>query len=128
MSDLYREVILEAAAEPANQGHLDHPDATQTELNASCGDQVSVELQFGKNNTGEKIIQDLKWTGKGCAISQASMSFVSEAVIGQPVTTIQNWELPNVLELLGFEDISYGREKCAMLGLKAIQHACQTQA
>lgn len=128
MSDLYKEVILEAAAEPANQGHLDHPDASQTELNASCGDTISVELKFGTNQAGQKTIQDIKWTGQGCAISQASMSFVSDAVIGKTVKELQMWQLEHVLDLLGFESISYGREKCAMLGLKAIQHACQTQS
>lgn len=118
MSDLYQEVILEAARHPHHQGQLSDADYVVHELNASCGDVITLYLKV-EQVTGR--ILDLKWEGQGCIISQAAMSELSAKVLAEhlTLTQVQALKLEDILEVLGLEEVSPGRLKCVMLGLKA---------
>jgi nitrogen fixation protein NifU and related proteins len=121
MNDLYREVILQEAAEPQNVGSLPNATHEHSETNASCGDEVTVQLEVDDS----AILKNMAWQGNGCAISQASMSLLSEVVIGKSVDDVKNLTDKALLELLGLKEINPGREKCMMLGLKAVQRALE---
>jgi nitrogen fixation protein NifU and related proteins len=121
MSDLYQEIILDQLEHPQHQGVLEGDDVlSRHELNASCGDEVTVYLKVAD---GQPLL--LKWQGQGCAISMATMSLLADKVSSQRLTRQQvaQLKLEDLLELLGLDEISPGRLKCVMLGLKAIQQA-----
>ncbi len=90
------------------------------ETNASCGDEVIVTLKFSPD---KKIVEDVRWTGHGCVVSQASMSVLSEKLKGVSVAQIKQWQKADLLPFFGMNDISAGREKCFLMGLKAVQKA-----
>lgn len=119
MSDLYQEIILDQLEHPQHKGVLDGEGViSRHELNASCGDEVTVYLKLA-----DGAVTQLKWQGQGCAISMATMSLLAEKITQQKLTKQQvlDLQLEDLLDLLGLEEISPGRLKCVMLGLKAIQ-------
>lgn len=118
MSDLYREIILHEAAHPQKKGSLANPTHQQDETNASCGDKVTVQLTVKDDR-----IAQVAWQGAGCAISQASMSLIAAFVEGKTTEEVEKIATHDVLDLLGLEEITPGREKCMLLGLRAIQVA-----
>lgn len=120
--DLYADQILDHYKHPRHAGPLAGADSAHEESNISCGDRVRVELSVGK----ESILQDLAWTGAGCAISQAGMSLLSEHVIGKPVEELLSLKKADVLALLGVP-VSERRIKCAVLGLHTLQNALRLQ-
>jgi len=119
-SNLYQETILDELKNPQNYGELPDADVVVEETNASCGDEVTVFIKT--DDTGYSIL-DIRWTGVGCAISQASMSLLSEKIKGMSIAEIQNLSKEEMEELVGVDQISVGRVKCLMLGLKAVQKA-----
>jgi nitrogen fixation protein NifU and related proteins len=84
LKDLYRDVILDHNRQPRNFGRLDPADATADGHNPLCGDRLSVSLRLA----GDKIT-DIRFEGKGCAISTASASLMSEAVKGRDRAAVQ---------------------------------------
>jgi nitrogen fixation NifU-like protein len=118
MDDFYRDFILDHYRNPRNFGHLETPDASAEDLNPLCGDQIRVELHVD----GEGKVSDLRFSGKGCAISQASMSMLGETVKGKSLKEIATLPKEAVLENVGI-GISPTRMKCAMLGLKVLKSA-----
>jgi nitrogen fixation NifU-like protein len=118
MDDFYRDFILDHYRNPRNFGHLEKPDASAEDLNPLCGDQIRVELHVD----GEGKVSDLRFSGKGCAISQASMSMLGETVKGKSLKEIATLPKEAVLENVGI-GISPTRMKCAMLGLKVLKSA-----
>lgn len=121
MSDLYQEIILDQLEHPQHQGVLEGSDVlTHHERNASCGDEVTVYLKLSDT---QPIL--LKWQGQGCAISMAAMSLLAEAITAQKMNKLQisKLTLADLLDLLGLDEISPGRLKCAMVGLRAVQKA-----
>lgn len=118
MHDLYQEIILEEAKNPQNYGSLTDFDQKIEEKNASCGDEINI---FVKIDPSSKIITELKWNGRGCAISRASMSILSSLIVGGTIEDAKKIDKSILLQKLGIEEISPGRLKCLMLGLKAIQ-------
>ncbi len=118
MSDLYREIILHEAAHPQKKGSLAHFTHEQDETNASCGDKVTVQLTLENDR-----IAQIAWQGSGCAISQASMSLLAAFVEGKTLEEVEKISKNDVLDLLGLEEITPGREKCMLLGLRALQVA-----
>lgn len=128
MSDLYQTIIIEEATAPQNKGTLSHFDAQFSHTNASCGDEVSVQLAFSDD---KQRVTAVAWQGVGCAISQAAMSFLSEAIKGKSLTEVLALQQRDMENLLGLDQITLGRTKCLMVGLiavrKAIQHAQETK-
>lgn len=120
MNDLYQEIILEEYAHPQNTGKMPDPDATQSESNSSCGDQVTVYIK--RDPVTQKITQ-AQWEGVGCAISMATTSFLSEHLKGMTTAEVLAVDQKDLEALLGIEDISIGRQKCLLLGLRAFQKA-----
>jgi nitrogen fixation protein NifU and related proteins len=117
MDDLYRDYILEHYKHPRNFGELEPHDLEAHAKNPLCGDEIAVQIQVRDGR-----ISDLRFSGHGCAISQAAASIASEELIGMPVEDVAELDADWLLELLGIP-ISATRRKCALLNLKVVREA-----
>jgi nitrogen fixation NifU-like protein len=117
MDDFYKDYILDHYRNPRNFGHLDAPTATAEDLNPLCGDRIKFELLVEDGR-----VTDVRFSGKGCAISQASASMLSENLKGEKLEDIARLTKEAVLENVGI-GISAARMKCATLGLKVVKTA-----
>ena len=117
MDDLYRDFVLEHYKRPHNYGELDDPAFQAHEINPLCGDDLQVHIQVTDGR-----ISDLRFQGRGCAISQAAASMASDEMIGMDVAEAAALPASWMLDLLGLP-ISATRRKCALLLLKAVRHA-----
>ena len=118
MDDFYKEYILDHYRNPRNFGHLERVDASAEDLNPLCGDTIKMELALD----AEGRVEDVKFSGRGCAISQASASMLTESVKGMKLEDVARLSQESVLENVGI-GISPTRMKCAMLGLKVLKSA-----
>lgn len=116
--DLYKEYILELYRNPQHAGRLNNPDVTYTEYNPSCGDEITVDLKIDASGK----ITEIKHSGQGCAIAIAAMSLMSGVVNGKDKAAVLALSFEDVQHELGVS-VGYTRKKCAMLGLRTIQHA-----
>ncbi len=114
---LYREIILDHSRNPRNAGVIDQPTVTYQDTNPLCGDEVRMDLILADDR-----VADVKFSGRGCAISQAAASILTEMVAGQPLDEVKAISREDILEELGVP-ISPARMKCAMLGLKVLKSA-----
>jgi nitrogen fixation NifU-like protein len=117
MDDFYKEYILDHYRNPRNFGELEAPTATAEDLNPLCGDRIRFDLMVE-----DGTVTDVRFSGRGCAISQASASMLSENLRGQKLEDVARMSQEAVLENVGI-GISPARMKCAMLGLKVVKSA-----
>ena len=118
MDDLYRDEILEHYRRPHNFGTLPEPDAVHEGANPLCGDRITLMLGI----SDEGAIEEVAFTGRGCAISQASASMLTDEIKGKSLDEISRIGVPQVLDELGIE-ISPARLKCALLSLDTLRSA-----
>ncbi len=114
-SDIYKDIILDYYRNPRNFGELPNPDVRAKDSNPLCGDIIEMQLKI---NDGK--VEDIRFQGKGCAISQAAASMLTEVAKGKSLDEIKAVGKPDVLELLGI-DPGPTRIKCALLGLKVLK-------
>jgi nitrogen fixation NifU-like protein len=115
MDALYREAILDHYKHPRNKGHLDSPSISHFDHNPFCGDEITLELKIQ-----DGVVVQAAFDGRGCAISQASASMMTEEIIGKTLDELKGWSKEDILDLLGIE-IGPVRLKCALLPLKALK-------
>jgi nitrogen fixation NifU-like protein len=111
----YREYILDHYKNPRNFGRLENPDITHEEDNPLCGDVVGMDFMVKGG-----VIEDIRFHGRGCAISQASASLLTERLKGMPLEQARKINKDDVIGALGI-DISPARIKCALLSLKVLK-------
>jgi nitrogen fixation protein NifU and related proteins len=116
---LYREVILDHYKNPRGHGLLEHPDAEAEGQNPLCGDEVSIYVAFGEDGD---TIDEVKFSGRGCAISQAATSMLTELVKGRSATEVATLPRDELLDEIGIP-LTPVRLKCALLGLSTLKLA-----
>ena len=140
MDDLYRDYILEHYRRPHNFGVIDEPTASFEGSNPLCGDRIALQLGIedadasyeGSNplcgdritlmlGVKDGVVDRVAFTGRGCAISQASASLLTDEIKGKTVDEVAAVRADDLLDLLGI-DISPARLKCAMLSHDSLQH------
>lgn len=116
MDDLYRELIIDRYKNPLYRGELDPHDISFEDDNPLCGDHIRIDLRVNE----EDIVTEAAFTGRGCAISQASADLLVESVIGKTLDQVKQLTKQDILDLLGLE-LGPVRLKCALLSLKVIK-------
>jgi len=119
MDNLYRDFILEHYRSPHNKGQLDPHDLHFADSNPTCGDEMSMTLRLDDARTA---IADVAFDGRGCAISQASASILTDELRGQTLDQVRGMDPKHVLDELGVP-IGPARLKCALLSYKVLQGA-----
>ena len=107
---LYREEILQHYKRPHNFGPMEAPDREAFDTNPLCGDELRVMLKVDDND----VVEEVRFEGHGCAISQASASMISDEIKGMKLDDLARLDRSAILDLLGI-DISATRMKCALL-------------
>jgi nitrogen fixation NifU-like protein len=116
---LYREVILDHYKNPRGHGVIEGADAEAEGQNPLCGDEVSIYVSFDPDG---ETIEEVKFSGRGCAISQAATSMLVEMVKGRSATEVATLPKEELLEEIGIP-LTPVRLKCAMLGLTTLKLA-----
>jgi nitrogen fixation protein NifU and related proteins len=116
---LYREVILDHYKNPRGHGELEDADAHAEGQNPLCGDEVSIFVAFGDD---DDTIDEVKFSGRGCAISQAATSMLTEMVQGRSAKEVASLPRDELLEEIGIP-LTPVRLKCALLGLSTLKLA-----
>ena len=123
MSDLdqqlYREVILDHYKNPRGHGVIEHADAEAEGQNPLCGDEVSIFVRFADDG---ETIDEIGFEGRGCAISQAATSMLTELVKGRKATDVAVMPKEELLDEIGIP-LTPIRLKCAILGLGVLKVA-----
>ena len=116
---LYREVILDHYKNPRGHGAIANADAHAEGQNPLCGDEVSIYVSFGDDGD---TIDEVRFEGRGCAISQAATSMLTELVTGRSATEVATHPKEALLEEIGIP-LTPVRLKCAILGLGVLKVA-----
>jgi nitrogen fixation protein NifU and related proteins len=117
--DLYREIILDHYKNPRHYGEFEDADASAEGQNPLCGDEIAVSVAF--NGDGETI-EEVRFRGRGCAISQAATSMLTELVEGRAAAEVAAMPQEELLEEIGIP-LTPIRLKCALLGLGVLKVA-----
>jgi nitrogen fixation NifU-like protein len=117
MDSIYKEQILDHYKNPRNYGRLDDPDIHVEANNPLCGDRLFMDLKVK-----DGVVQEVAFSGRGCAISQASASLLTEEMAGRRLDDLAGTTRQDVLDNLGIE-VSYARMKCALLSLGLLRLA-----
>jgi nitrogen fixation NifU-like protein len=118
---MYREVILDHYKNPRGYGLLDPADARAEGQNPLCGDEVSVSVRFAEDG---ETIEAVGFEGRGCAISQAATSMLTELVVGRTATEVSELPRQELLDEIGIPlELNPARLKCAILGLGVLKVA-----
>lgn len=112
---IYREIILEHYKNPANKGTLDPADYSYQDVNPLCGDEIRIDVRVADDHVSE-----IRFSGRGCAVSQASASILTEMVEGKSLDEVKAIGRDELLDEIGIP-VSPARMKCAMLGLKVLK-------
>ena len=116
---LYREVILDHYKNPRGHGVIEDADVSAEGQNPLCGDEVSIYVSFAPDG---EVIDEVKFSGRGCAISQAATSMLMEMVKGKSASDVAAMSKEDLLEELGIP-LTPVRLKCAILGLTTLKVA-----
>jgi len=116
---MYREVILDHYKNPRGHGELEDADAHADGQNPLCGDEVSIYVAFAEDG---ETIDEVKFSGRGCAISQAATSMLTEMVQGKTALAVGTMDKQELLDEIGIQ-LSPVRLKCAVLGLTTLKVA-----
>jgi nitrogen fixation NifU-like protein len=116
--DIYREIILDHYRNPRNKGRLTDPDVSIHDSNPLCGDEIDIHLKVEEDK-----IKEIKFEGRGCAISQASVSMLTEMVLNKPLNLVKDLAKDDILENIGLTNLGPARIKCALLSLKVLKMA-----
>ena len=116
--DIYREIILDHYRNPRNKGRLMNPDVSIHDSNPLCGDEIDIHLKIEEDK-----IKEIKFEGRGCAISQASVSMLTEMVLNKPLNLVKDLAKEDILENIGLTNLGPARIKCALLSLKVLKMA-----
>jgi nitrogen fixation NifU-like protein len=119
MDNLYRDFILEHYRAPHNKGVLDPHDLHFADSNPTCGDEMSMTLLL---DGAKERVADVAFDGRGCAISQASASILTDGLRGQSLDQVRDLNPKDLLDELGVP-IGPARLKCALLAYKVLQGA-----
>lgn len=114
--DIYREIILDHYRNPRNKGRISDADVSFHDSNPLCGDEIDIHLKVVDN-----VVKDIKFEGRGCAISQASASMLTEMVMNKPLTSVKELDKDDILENIGLVNLGPARIKCALLSLKVLK-------
>lgn len=117
--DLYREQILDLWRNPQNFGELANPDLEAYDLNPLCGDEVKIQAKLDDERLA---ISDVRFSGTGCAISQASVSMLTQIIVGKKLSDAAKIEKQDLLSELGINP-GPARIKCALLALSVWKKA-----
>ena len=117
MDDMYRDYILDHYKNPRNSGELAGATNSYHDTNPLCGDEITMSLLID-----DDIVKDVRFQGRGCAISQASASILTEEIKGKTLAEVRAIDRQHIIENLGIP-ISPARIKCALLGLKTLKGA-----
>lgn len=120
-ADIYREIILDYYRNPRNYGIIENADIFKHDSNPLCGDDIEIYVNIKDNK-----VSDVKFVGKGCAISQASASMLTELILDKDFEFVKKLSKETVLENLGLPDLGPARIKCALLSLKALKYGIYT--
>ena len=116
---MYREVILDHYKNPHGHGVIEGADAEADGQNPLCGDEVSIYVAFGDDG---ETIDEVKFSGRGCAISQAATSMLMDMATGRTATEVATMDKDELLEEIGIP-LTPVRLKCAILGLGVLKVA-----
>ena len=119
MDNLYRDFILEHYREPHNRGVLDPNDLQFFDSNPTCGDEMSMTVRLDE---ATQRVTDVAFDGRGCAISQASASILTDELRGLSLDELRDMDPKHVVANLGVP-IGAARLKCALLPYKVLQGA-----
>jgi nitrogen fixation NifU-like protein len=112
---IYREIILEHSQHPKNRGTLEPADYSYEDTNPLCGDEVRMDVRVKNDRVAE-----IKFSGRGCVVSQASASILTEMVEGKTLAEVKAITKDELLDEIGIP-VSPARMKCALLGLKVLK-------